>query len=153
MFDRKTVVSECAIALATFFAGFMPCEVSDTRRELGIADTDMIRTSYYGEEKVLQFTVCDSKTGRDKCALCVIRFDETNMLMVSKSQFVAPYETQVYYIDMKTDPEADIFMGYWLFMKARNSSSFWVTFGNQSYQVSEAEFKRSNNEMREYFGS
>lgn len=150
MFDRKTVVSECAIVCATFFAGFMPCEVSDTRRELGIADTDIIRTSYYAEPNVLRMLVCDSKTGQGKLSWVVVRLEKTNAIAVSRMRLDDDSEADLYFVK-KGEPEFERFEGYCAFMQARKTSSYWVTFGNHSYQVSENEFTRASSEVKQYF--
>lgn len=61
-FDFDTVANECVAVCAMVFAGFMPCEVADVRKALGIRPSSIFMTRFDGEKKIIMLSEINPKT-------------------------------------------------------------------------------------------
>ena len=149
MFDRKKMLLSGVALSSVFFARFMPEEVAQLRRELGIADNEH-----------LEFRFVTDEVFDDKVLRVVVRNDsgeitESYTIVFSHRRKLVRIETQsdernCVIVDMKTNSDdRDHLMGYWLFAQSY-SNEYWVTSGNFAYQLSYDSFKRYLSEVNRY---
>ena len=149
MFDRKTVLDECAIVCSTFFASFMPCEVAQTREELHIPQNALITTTY--TEDNLCMGVYDPETGKALFGWYILRNEKLRKFAVYR---IEPANNKRYAFDVdmsKESKEQHQYMGYWGFMSVEKKSQAWVTVGNISFGVDRRKLDEAIRDTRRYF--